>query len=50
MHRRSTLTVAALAPLWLLFLVLFACVSLQAKNYDVAVGVSDHQPADSSAR
>lgn len=45
MHRRSTITMAALAPMWLLFIALFACVSLQAKNFDVAVGVAEHRPA-----
>lgn len=49
MHRRSTLTTATLAPLWLLFLALFVCVALQAKSYDVAVGVANEPPAQSSA-
>lgn len=47
MHRRSTLTMATLAPWWLLFLALFVCISLQAKSYDVAVQVSDDRPAAS---
>lgn len=47
MHRRSTITTAALAPMWLLFLALFVCVALQAKTFDVAVGVADERPAAS---
>lgn len=47
MHRRTTISLGALAPWWLLFLALFLCVSLQAKSFDVAVQVSDDRPATS---
>ncbi len=50
MHRRSTITMAALAPMWLLFLALFVGVSIEAKTFDVAVGVADRQPAPTAAR
>lgn len=47
MHRRSTITMAALAPMWLLFLVLFTGVAIEAKTFDVAVGLTD-RPAQAS--
>lgn len=44
MHRRSTFTMAALAPMWLLFIGLFVGVAVEAKTFDVAVGVATEQP------
>lgn len=51
MHRRSTLSMASLAPWWLLFVAVFAFVVVQAKSsYDVAVRVADNPPAVQPAR
>lgn len=48
MHRRSTITMAAIAPWWLLFVVLFACLAVHAKTYDVAVQVDHDRPVSST--
>lgn len=49
MHRRSPITMTALAPLWLLFLALFVGVAIEAKTFDVAVGVATERPAHSGS-
>lgn len=48
-HRRDALTLATLAPWWLLFVSLLLCVALHQKSFDVSVGVvSDDHPKQES--